>query len=138
MSVVVNIADEYCNVNRFFLKHIIGLFLTISMKRGIILDTKKSIFNDRSDNMIAVKQVDIKANIKKYFDMVFQGEQIIVPRKRNENVIVISEQEYNELQQIKRNVEYMKMINKSMKEAKDGNFITKSIEELEEMTDENQ
>ena len=70
--------------------------------------------------------------------MVFQGEQIIVPRKRNENVIVISEQEYNELQQIKRNVEYMKMINKSMKEAKDGNFITKSIEELEEMTDENQ
>ncbi len=88
--------------------------------------------------MIAVKQVDIKANIKKYFDMVFQGEQIIVPRKRNENVIVISEQEYNELQQIKRNVEYMKMINKSMKEAKDGNFITKSIEELEEMTDENQ
>lgn len=88
--------------------------------------------------MIAVKQVDIKANMKKYFDMVFQGEQIIVPRKRNENVIVISEQEYNELQQIKRNVEYMKMINKSMKEAKDGNFITKSIEELEEMTDENQ
>jgi len=59
-------------------------------------------------------------------------------KKRNENVIVISEQEYNELQQIKRNVEYMKMINKSMKEAKDGNFITKSIEELEEMTDENQ
>lgn len=88
--------------------------------------------------MIAVKQVDIKANMKKYFDMVFQGEQIIVPRKRNENVIVISEQEYNELQQIKRNVEYMKMINKSMKEANDGNFITKSIEELEEMTDENQ
>ena len=88
--------------------------------------------------MIAVKQVDIKANMKKYFDMVFQGEQIIVPRKRNENVIVISEQEYNELQQIKRNVEYMKMINKSMKEAKDGNFIAKSIEELEEMTDENQ
>ena len=86
--------------------------------------------------MIAVKQVDIKANMKKYFDMVFQGEQIIVPRKRNENVIVISEQEYNELQQIKRNVEYMKMINKSMKEAKDGNFIAKSIEELEEMTDE--
>ena len=84
--------------------------------------------------MIAVKQVDIKTNMKKYFDMVFQGEQIIVPRKRNENVIVISEQEYNELQQIKRNVEYMKMLSQSMQEADDGNFITKSIEELEEMT----
>ena len=47
--------------------------------------------------MIATKQMDLRANIKKYFDLAFNGETIIVSRKENKNVVVISEQEYNEL-----------------------------------------
>ena len=57
--------------------------------------------------MIATKQMDLRANIKKYFDLAFNGETIVVSRKENKNVVVISEQEYNELQRAKRNAEYL-------------------------------
>ena len=53
--------------------------------------------------MIATKQMDIRANIKKYFDLAFNGETIIVSRKQNKNVVVISEAEYNDLQKAKKN-----------------------------------
>lgn len=55
--------------------------------------------------MIATKQVDLRANLKKYFDIAFSGEPVIVARKQNKNVVVISESEYNELQRAKRNAE---------------------------------
>ena len=58
--------------------------------------------------MIATKQVDLRANLKKYFDIAFSGEPDIVSRKQNKNVVVISESEYNELQRAKRNAEYLK------------------------------
>jgi hypothetical protein len=32
--------------------------------------------------MIAAKQMDIRANIKKYFDTAFDGEPVIVSRKQ--------------------------------------------------------
>ncbi len=41
-----------------------------------------------------VKQMDIRANIKKYFDMAYSGIPIVVPRKDNRNVVIISEEEY--------------------------------------------
>lgn len=82
--------------------------------------------------MIAIKQMDIRANIKKYFDLAFNGEPIIVSRKENKNVVVISEAEYNNLQKAKRNAEYLAMLDKSMAEAEAGGFIVKTIAELEE------
>lgn len=81
--------------------------------------------------MIATKQMDLRANIKKYFDLAFNGETVVVSRKENKNVVVISEREYNELQKAKRNAEYLAMLDKSMAEAEEGGFVVKSIEELE-------
>ena len=83
--------------------------------------------------MIATKQVDIRANIKKYFDLAFDGEPIIVSRKDNKNVVVISEKEYNDLQKAKRNAEYLAKIDKSMEQLRQGKTISFSIEELEAM-----
>lgn len=34
------------------------------------------------------------SKIKKYFDMAFDGEPVIVSRKENKNVVIISEAEY--------------------------------------------
>ena len=82
--------------------------------------------------MIATKQMDIRANLKKYFDIAFSGEPVIVSRKENKNVVVISEKEYNELQKAKRNAEYLAMLDKSIAEIESGGFVTKSIEDLEE------
>ena len=48
--------------------------------------------------MIA-KQMDIRSNIKKYFDIAFDGEPIHVPRIGNKNVVIISEKEFNRLSQ---------------------------------------
>ena len=83
--------------------------------------------------MIATRQMDIRANIKKYFDLAFNGEPIIVSRKDNKNVVVISEKEYNDLQKAKRNAEYLAKIDKSMEQLRQGKTISFSIEELEEM-----
>lgn len=46
--------------------------------------------------------MDVRANIKKYFDMAFNGEPVIVSRKENKNVVIISEAEYNELAKAKK------------------------------------
>lgn len=82
--------------------------------------------------MIATKQMDIRANLKKYFDIAFSGEPVIVSRKENKNVVVISENEYNELQRAKRNAEYLTMLDKSMAEIEAGGFVIRTIEDLEE------
>ena len=83
--------------------------------------------------MIATKQMDIRANIKRYFDLAFNGEPVIVSRKHNENVVVISEKEYNDLQRAKRNIEYLAKIDKSTEQLNQGKTISFSIDELKEM-----
>lgn len=51
---------------------------------------------------------------------------------KNENVVMLSESEYNEMMKAKRNADYLAMIDKSMAEAESGGFITKTIAELED------
>lgn len=83
--------------------------------------------------MIATKQMDVRANIKKYFDMAFDGEPVIVSRKENKNVVIISEAEYNELAKAKRNAEYLAKIDESFKQFEEGKTISFSMDELREM-----
>jgi antitoxin YefM len=70
--------------------------------------------------MLAVKSVDLRDNFKALCDKVFGGETLIISRPRNENVVMVSEKEYNELQKARRNAEYLAMLDKSMAEA--GNY----------------
>lgn len=86
--------------------------------------------------MIATKQMDLRANIKKYFDIAFNGEPVIVSRKENKNVVVISEKEYNELQKAKRNAEYLAMLDKSREQLENGDVVVKTMDELRAMENE--
>ena len=86
--------------------------------------------------MIATKQMDLRANIKKYFDLAFNGEPVIVSRKENKNVVVISETEYNNLQKAKRDAEYLAHLDRSFSQLEQGEVIVKSMDELERMADE--
>ena len=86
--------------------------------------------------MIATKQMDLRANIKKYFDLAFNGEPVIVSRKENKNVVVISEAEYNSLQKAKRIAEYLAHLDRSFSQLEQGEVIVKSMDELERMADE--
>ena len=81
--------------------------------------------------MLVVKSMDVRENFKSLCDKVFNGETLIISRPKNENVVMLSESEYNEMMKAKKNVEYLAMIDKSMAEAEAGGFITKTITELE-------
>lgn len=82
--------------------------------------------------MLAVKSMDVRENFKLLCDKVFMGETLIVSRPKNENIVMMSESEYNEIMKAKRNAEYLAMLDKSMAEAEAGGFVTKTIEELGE------
>ena len=55
--------------------------------------------------MLAVKSMDVRDNFKNLCDTVFDGETLIISRPKNENVVMLSESEYNEMLKAKRNVE---------------------------------
>ena len=61
-------------------------------------------------NMLAVKSMDVRDNFKTFCDKVFKGETLIVSRPKNENIVMISEVEYNEIMKAKRNAEYLAML----------------------------
>lgn len=65
------------------------------------------------------------------FNREVRNETLIISRPKNENVVMMSEHEYNEMMKAKRNADYLAMIDKSMAEAETGGFITKTITELE-------
>lgn len=80
--------------------------------------------------MLAVKSMDLRENFKSLCDKVFKGETLIISRPKNENVVLMSEKEYNNLMKAKHNTDYLAMIDKSMAEAEKGGFIVKTLDEL--------
>lgn len=81
--------------------------------------------------MLAVKSSDVRDNFKKLCDKVFQGETLIISRPKNENIVMVSESEYNDMLKAKQNAKYLAMLDKSMAEAEAGGFVPKTIAELE-------
>ena len=84
-------------------------------------------------NITIAKQADIRANMKKYFDLASDGETIIVPRKENRNIVIVSEQEYKRMEKAQRNAEYLAMLEQSDRQLREGRVVVKTIEELEAM-----
>lgn len=78
----------------------------------------------------------LKANLKFYIDKALHGDSVIITRPKRKNVVLISEEEYNELQRIKHNAEYMYKMNTSIQQAKEGKVVIKSMEELEQLANE--
>ena len=81
--------------------------------------------------MLAVKSMDVRDNFKAFCDKVFKGETLIISRPKNENIVMMSENKYNEIMKAKRNAEYLSMLDKSLEEAEAGGFVTKTMEDLE-------
>jgi antitoxin YefM len=51
--------------------------------------------------MIAIKTADLRQDFKKIAEQVVQGEKILISRPKNENIVMLTESEYKELEQIK-------------------------------------
>ena len=107
---------ELIQENNVIIGIIIGIITLFITMRQIIISNQKH----RMD----------KEDFISLCDKVFRGETLIVSRPKNENIVMMSESEYNEIMKAKRNAEYLAMLDKSMAEAEAGGFITKTVDEL--------
>ena len=81
--------------------------------------------------MIAVNYSTIRNDLKNYCDKVTDlGETIIVTRKGEKNVVILSLEQYNELIRRKNNEAYMGMLQKSVAELAEGNIHLLPLEDL--------
>ena len=83
--------------------------------------------------MIAIKTMDMRNDFKRISDLVSSGEKVLISRPRNENLVVICEKEYNELEKARRNAEYLASIDEAVARVAEGRVVYMAMEELEEM-----
>ena len=84
--------------------------------------------------MLAVNYTTIRNNLKDYCDTVTDNDEtVIVTRKDEKNVVIISLSEYNRLMKAARNAEYLAMIDRSMAQLESGKG---QLHELIEVNDE--
>lgn len=83
--------------------------------------------------MLAVKSMDVRDNFKDWCNHVINGETLIVSRPKNENVVIMSEKEYNEMQKAKRNAEYLAKLDRSREQLDQRKTISFTMEELKDM-----
>lgn len=87
--------------------------------------------------MLAVNYSTIRSKLKDYCDKATdENETVIVTRKDEKNVVLISLEKYNEFLKMQRNIEYLKKIDKSIKQLEEGKVVVKTMEELEAMANE--
>lgn len=83
--------------------------------------------------MVAVSYSTIRNNLKNYCDKATDNnETVIITRKDEKNVVMLSLEQYNELKRMADNANYLAMLDKSLKQLDDGNIILKDISALEE------
>ena len=84
--------------------------------------------------MIIAKQMEVRSNLKKYFDLAVSGETVIVPRKQDKNVVIISETEYTRLSRMQRLSAYAQRYSemKAEEHTKDESFSVDQIRNLAE------
>ena len=70
--------------------------------------------------MVAIKSMDLRNNFREMCDKISAGETLLIARPKNENIVLISESEYNEFVKAKRNAEYLAMLDKSIAELEAG------------------
>ena len=85
--------------------------------------------------MVALKTIDLRNDFKRVSDLVNSGEKVLISRPHNQNLVVLSEKEYNELEKARRNAEYLSMIEESRRQLDDGKTYTFTTDELLAMED---
>ena len=85
--------------------------------------------------MIATNYSEVRNNLKTYCDKATKDyETIIITRKNNENVVLMSEEEYNNLMEnlyIRSNLKYYQKLVGSIKEVEKGNVKEHDLIEVE-------
>lgn len=84
--------------------------------------------------MIAANYTTLRNNLKEYCDRVYdEGEILVITRKEERNVVMMSMEQYSRIEKYMRNLQYLAMLRESEQQLREGKTISKSIEELEMM-----
>ena len=85
--------------------------------------------------MIATNYSEVRNNLKAYCDKATKDyETIIITRKNNENVVLMSEEEYNNLMEnlyIRSNLKYYQRLVECIKEVEKGNVKEHDLVEVD-------
>ncbi len=66
--------------------------------------------------MDAIRSKELRANLKKYLDYAMEGEVVKVKRNNGENILIVSEKTYNEMETIQRYTAYQNWLKEHSKE----------------------
>ena len=87
--------------------------------------------------MLAVNYSKLRNHLKEYCDKVSEeNETVIITRKDEKNVVIISLDEYNSVTKAARNAIYSRKLDMSIEQIESGNVVKKSIADLEAMEHE--
>ena len=71
--------------------------------------------------MVAVNYSTVRNNLKDYCDKATdQQETVIVTRKDEKNVVILSLERFNQLEKMARNAEYLAMVDRSLAQLQAG------------------
>lgn len=71
--------------------------------------------------MVAVNYSTVRNNLKDYCDKATdQQETVIVTRKDEKNVVILSLEKFNQLERMARNAEYLAMVDRSIAQLQAG------------------
>lgn len=83
--------------------------------------------------MLAVNYSTIRNNLKDYCDKATDlYETVIVTRKNEKNVVIMSLEKYNQLERMAKNAEYLAMIDRAMAQLEAGKGQLHELIEVEE------
>jgi len=86
--------------------------------------------------LIAVNFSTARGRLKEFCDKVTDlGETIVVTRKAEKNVVIISQERYNELEKAERNAAYLNKLERGLEQVQAGYGISKTLDELEALAD---
>lgn len=89
--------------------------------------------------MIAANFSTVRSRLKDFCDKVSdEAETVIVTRKAEKNVVIISAKRYSELEKAERNAEYLRKLDRGLAQVHAGQGIVRTMEELEAMAEDGQ
>ena len=87
--------------------------------------------------MIAINFTTARSRFKDFCDKVTdEAETVIVTRKAEKNVVIISAERYSELEKAERNVAFLGKLERGLAQVRAGQGIVKTMDELEAMAED--
>jgi antitoxin YefM len=83
--------------------------------------------------MLALRTADLRNDFGRISEIINSGERVLIAQPQSQNLVVLSERDYNELEKAKRNAEYLEKIDRSSRQVAEGRLVVKTMEELEGM-----